>query len=99
MFTFQEYFSSWFLLAETILKPMSMLHMGMSEENNFKICTCAKKLLHTCSIGEKADSHLIYLTDPDLHHEASVYVGIISANCCRFPGIAFSARSDSLEIP
>jgi len=77
---------------------MSMLHTVISEDSKFKICTCAKRLLHTGSIRENLESHLIYLTDPVLSHVAPVYVGILSANSCRFPGIAFSARSDSLEI-
>lgn len=80
-------------------KSMSMLHTGISEETKFKICTRAKRLLHTCSIREKTESHLIDLTDPVLSHAPPVYIGIVSANCCRFPGTAFSARSDSLEIP
>lgn len=77
----------------------SILHLGISEVPKFKICTYAKGLLYTCSIREKAESHQIYLPDPVLTHATPLYVGIFSANCCRSPGTAFSARSDSLEIP
>lgn len=77
---------------------MSTLHMDVSEETEFKISACAKKLSHVCSYGEKMESP-IYLRDSSLSHAAPLYVGIVLAHCCTSSGTAFSARSDSLEIP
>lgn len=78
---------------------MSTLFMDISEDTKFKILleviTCVFSY-YMCV--QYVVSHLIYLPDPGLSHAAPVYIGIIPASCCSFPGTVFSARSDSLEI-